>query len=1197
MTSPASVTDRNAVTTSDVTIAADETEKTVSLLKHENARLLTIVKTLESSITSLRADLQDRIQSADYYMQRLIVVENERDRLRDKLLSCQVQKLASLPDPGFESIVTDNNYSEINNNHVTNRSSDAFIETGFSAPPNLAVISPTISDNSSTTMPRVSSSSIQSSQQPLFAPPPSPAVKRVSPPPAPIIPNVDPIRPGTSISHKAVDSLHSITTTASQEEIDVDADKTPTLASNGWIIAPVSQPTLTAIDPATATPDSASVKSKSTNQSISSSHFSFEDAVDESAINWSTMGQHQQEHQQEHQQRDSISSVEYVDEYEDDGNHEILPPPPPQQQQQQQQKPTEFKTLDPKYDSENTTPKFDFPKRVQSYFPISKDVTNTSVLSSPETTGLGLSGIDDSKKTSNHQTLASTIEAPSSLSSSSSSSSSSSTSPSFVQTETNPADSPVFYPPLSPQQTSATRHTRASVISATSDTKGTTYYENVPILNMPDDTALLIDPGTLPTISINVVSSRRQQISKSSSASTSSPKSQDDPIAILSIRDRGTQKEWWKVTKKLSVLNELDDSLRKVLINYSIPKLPDQSLFASLAPLKVDARRKMLEEYFSAILSIPAALQDHPAVVICRFLSRDIIDPMAINDTDVRKEGYLTKRGKNFGGWKIRYFVLNSPELEYFDSLGGQLLGTIKIDTAEYIAVLDSSEYDAAHERRYRHAFQIWERKRSSGSGSGGDNSKDVTKHILCAENDEDRDDWVIALREFMNDRNADQRSVLSGFTSGLSTSSSAASISNLSSPAKKKITGLSLVSPLPWKKKGVSNNGSGNNSTGDMTYAQLNASTASVQRPPSPPSGSTFDISEQSLSQFNKLLLPATVGHHHNNEEEEEEKQDERKGHEHKKEVEKDLRKEKKRSFFSLKKEVTSSHSASSASTSASTAANAEKSLEINLSNQLQLQQQQREDNQRFLGLDLYKQSPIYEYRQSAVATQDAKKIIVGGQCEHDAKYSGEIVRGGIKSINPTIVVSIFGLPLAQAIEISFIQKGEVKLPSVVYRTIEYLEFQAAAQQEGIFRLSGSNSVIRALKDRFNTEADVDLVQDGVRYDVHAVAGLLKLFLRELPTPVLTADLQPEFVQSLEIQHEQSKSDMFKILLRQLPHENFSLLKALSRYLINIVEKSEQNKMNIRNVGIVFAPTLNIPSELVQTFILDYATLFIDHP
>jgi hypothetical protein len=33
------------------------------------------------------------------------------------------------------------------------------------------------------------------------------------------------------------------------------------------------------------------------------------------------------------------------------------------------------------------------------------------------------------------------------------------------------------------------------------------------------------------------------------------------------------------------------------------------------------------------------------------------------------KEGFLTKRGKNFGGWKTRYFVLNENVLEYYESV------------------------------------------------------------------------------------------------------------------------------------------------------------------------------------------------------------------------------------------------------------------------------------------------------------------------------------------------------------------------------------------------------------------------------------------------------------------------------------------------------------------------------------------------
>lgn len=104
------------------------------------------------------------------------------------------------------------------------------------------------------------------------------------------------------------------------------------------------------------------------------------------------------------------------------------------------------------------------------------------------------------------------------------------------------------------------------------------------------------------------------------------------------------------------------------------------------------------------------------------------------------------------------------------------------------------------------------------------------------------------------------------------------------------------------------------------------------------------------------------------------------------------------------------------------------------------------------------------------------------------------------------------FGVPLALAVSCSPLSPS-LHLPAVVYRCIEFLNANNAVSEEGIFRLSGSTNVIRTLKDRFNNERDVDLIHSANYYDIHAIAGLLKTFLRELPTPILTRELQPSFV------------------------------------------------------------------------------------
>jgi RalA-binding protein 1 len=109
----------------------------------------------------------------------------------------------------------------------------------------------------------------------------------------------------------------------------------------------------------------------------------------------------------------------------------------------------------------------------------------------------------------------------------------------------------------------------------------------------------------------------------------------------------------------------------------------------------------------------------------------------------------------------------------------------------------------------------------------------------------------------------------------------------------------------------------------------------------------------------------------------------------------------------------------------------------------------------------------------------------------------------------------NIFGIPLQEAVEYSQPIGVNVQLPSVVYRCIEYLKAKKAYQEEGIFRLSGSNIVIKGLRDRFNNEGDVKLL-NGDYYDVHAVASLLKLYLRELPASILTRELHIDFLKVL---------------------------------------------------------------------------------
>ncbi|KAG9857239.1 RhoGAP-domain-containing protein, partial [Aureobasidium melanogenum] len=114
----------------------------------------------------------------------------------------------------------------------------------------------------------------------------------------------------------------------------------------------------------------------------------------------------------------------------------------------------------------------------------------------------------------------------------------------------------------------------------------------------------------------------------------------------------------------------------------------------------------------------------------------------------------------------------------------------------------------------------------------------------------------------------------------------------------------------------------------------------------------------------------------------------------------------------------------------------------------------------------------------------------------------------------------------------------------------------------------------------------------EGPYYDIHAVASLLKLYLRELPASILTREHHLEFLKGLDLD-EKVKVEVFNVLVNKLPRANRELLDILSTFLREIVDNEGTNKMSVRNVGIVFAPTLNIPAPLISLFVMENTRVF----
>lgn len=63
--------------------------------------------------------------------------------------------------------------------------------------------------------------------------------------------------------------------------------------------------------------------------------------------------------------------------------------------------------------------------------------------------------------------------------------------------------------------------------------------------------------------------------------------------------------------------------------------------------------------------------------------------------------------------------------------------------------------------------------------------------------------------------------------------------------------------------------------------------------------------------------------------------------------------------------------------------------------------------------------------------------------------------------------------------------------------------------------------------------------------------------------------------------------------LVSVLPLSNYTLLRALTAHLIRVVQHSDINKMTMRNVSIVFSPTLGIPATIFNLFMSEFEYIF----
>uniref|UniRef100_A0A8C3RT56 Rho GTPase activating protein 45 n=1 Tax=Chelydra serpentina TaxID=8475 RepID=A0A8C3RT56_CHESE len=195
--------------------------------------------------------------------------------------------------------------------------------------------------------------------------------------------------------------------------------------------------------------------------------------------------------------------------------------------------------------------------------------------------------------------------------------------------------------------------------------------------------------------------------------------------------------------------------------------------------------------------------------------------------------------------------------------------------------------------------------------------------------------------------------------------------------------------------------------------------------------------------------------------------------------------------------------------------------------------------------------------------------------------------------------------------------QNSSDGIPFIIKKCICEIE-KRALKTKGIYRVNGVKTRVEKLCQAFeNGKELVELSQASP----HDISNVLKLYLRQLPEPIMPFRLYNELMglakESLqgggetktkagkggpELVDKGAETDKMvvmlvtklKELLKELPRENLATLQYIVQHLRRIVEVEQDNKMTSSNLGIVFGPTLMRPRPTEATISL---SSLVDYP
>lgn len=142
--------------------------------------------------------------------------------------------------------------------------------------------------------------------------------------------------------------------------------------------------------------------------------------------------------------------------------------------------------------------------------------------------------------------------------------------------------------------------------------------------------------------------------------------------------------------------------------------------------------------------------------------------------------------------------------------------------------------------------------------------------------------------------------------------------------------------------------------------------------------------------------------------------------------------------------------------------------------------------------------------------------------------------------------------------------------VPGLIVHCVNEIETRGLSE-EGIYRVSGSEKDVKALKERFLRGKSIPPLSN---IDIHVICGCVKDFLRNLREPIIPTNLWKDFANAVQnVDDTQAVRDLYTSI-SCLPRANRDTLSFLIQHLQRVAN-CPSTKMPISNLAKVFGPTV----------------------